>query len=147
LIYLLDVNVLIALIDPQHADHDEAHRWFEQKGDAAWATCPVVENGAIRIAGDPRYPGSPATPAVVAESVRTMRSLPGYVFWADDVSLLDFALFQGNALRSKDVTDVYLLCLAKSRGGKLATFDRRIRAEAVAEGRDHLLQLSDPPIT
>ena len=27
-IALLDVNVLIALFDPAHIDHDEAHRWF-----------------------------------------------------------------------------------------------------------------------
>ena len=28
--YLLDVNVLIALIDPTHVSHDAAHHWFEK---------------------------------------------------------------------------------------------------------------------
>jgi hypothetical protein len=33
--FLLDVNVIIALIDPTHVDHDAAHRWFADTGAAA----------------------------------------------------------------------------------------------------------------
>ena len=47
--FLLDVNVLIALIDPGHVAHDNAHEWFAAMGHTAWATCPITENGVIRI--------------------------------------------------------------------------------------------------
>ena len=31
-IALLDVNVLIALVDPQHVQHEPSHRWFQAHG-------------------------------------------------------------------------------------------------------------------
>jgi predicted nucleic acid-binding protein len=57
--YLLDVNVLIALIDPTHISHAAAHEWFQREGASRWATCPITENGVLRIVGDPRYPNTP----------------------------------------------------------------------------------------
>jgi predicted nucleic acid-binding protein len=57
--FLLDVNVLIALIDPGHVAHDDAHAWFQAEGQAGWSTCPLTENGVVRIVGNPKYPNSP----------------------------------------------------------------------------------------
>ncbi|MDO9124550.1 MAG: VapC toxin family PIN domain ribonuclease, partial [Deltaproteobacteria bacterium] len=57
--YLLDVNLLLALSDPMHIHHELAHRWFAEKGHQAWATCPLTENGFIRIASHPNYPNRP----------------------------------------------------------------------------------------
>lgn len=89
--FLLDVNVLIALIDPAHVGHDAAHRWFEAEGREGFATCPITENGVLRIVGHPNYPNGPGSPAGVVATVRSLRSLPGHVFWADDISLADTA--------------------------------------------------------
>jgi hypothetical protein len=61
--YLPDLNVLFALIDPPHNQHDRAHDWFDALGRKAWATCPLTENGVVRIDGHARYPNSPGTPA------------------------------------------------------------------------------------
>ena len=77
--YLLDVNVLIALIDPGHVAHDDAHGWFSREGHTSWATCPITENGVLRILGNPKYPNSPGSPAIVAGIVEQLRSLPGPV--------------------------------------------------------------------
>lgn len=134
--FLLDVNVLIALIDPGHVAHDDAHRWFGSTGHVAWATCPITENGVIRIVGNPKYPNSPGAPSVVAEIVEKLRALPGHAFWPDDVSLvgsrdIDPAL----VLTSVQVTDTYLLALAKTQGGQLATFDRKLSVAAVRGGK------------
>ncbi|PJN94116.1 VapC toxin family PIN domain ribonuclease, partial [Amaricoccus sp. HAR-UPW-R2A-40] len=63
MIFLLDVNVLIALTDPAHVAHDDAHVWFAETGRHAWATCPITENGVLRILGNPKYPNSPGSPA------------------------------------------------------------------------------------
>ena len=133
--YLLDVNVLIALIDPAHVQHDRAHDWFAAKGKKAWATCPLTENGVLRIVGHARYPNSPGTPAAVAELIATLRSLSGHKFWPDDVTLFDQQRIDtARLLDSGQVTDTYLLALAVAHGGQLATFDRHLVIDAVIDG-------------
>jgi toxin-antitoxin system PIN domain toxin len=133
--YLLDVNVLIALIDPAHVQHDRAHDWFGAKGKKAWATCPLTENGVVRIVGHSRYPNSPGTPAAVGELFVVLRGLGGHAFWPDDVSLFDEQRIDSSRLLdSGQVTDTYLLALAHANGGKLATFDRHIVVDAVVGG-------------
>lgn len=133
--FLLDVNVLIALIDPAHVQHDRAHEWFAATGKNSWATCPLTENGVLRIVGSARYPSSPGTPAAVAELFAVLRGLGGHEFWADDVSLFDDQLVDtARLLESSQITDTYLLALASRHGGMLATFDRRLVTAAVADG-------------
>ena len=137
--FLLDVNVLIALIDPAHVGHDAAHRWFEAEGRQAWATCPLTENGVIRIVGHPNYPNTPGSPAAVAAIVTQLRTLPGHVFWPDDISLVGAAhVDPTQILTSGQVTDTYLLALALAHGGRLATFDRRLSVKAVRGGKGAL---------
>ncbi|ASY46051.1 VapC toxin family PIN domain ribonuclease [Sphingobium xenophagum] len=134
--YLLDVNVLVALIDPNHVGHDAAHHWFESIGARAWATCPITENGVIRIVGNIKYPSTPGSPAEVARIIGQMRQLPGHSFWADDISLLsDERVDESQLLTSAQVTDTYLLALAVAHDGKLATFDRRLSLRAVSGGK------------
>jgi uncharacterized protein len=134
--YLLDVNLMIALIDPAHVQHERAHLWFEKLGKKAWATCPLTENGVLRIVGHPRYPNSPGTPAAVAELMSRLLALPGHEFWADDVSLLDSQLTHcTRLLQSAQVTDSYILALAVAHRGQLATFDQNLIPDAVVSGQ------------
>ncbi len=133
--FLLDINVLIALIDPAHVQHDRAHEWFASKGQKGWATCPLTENGVLRIVGNPRYPNSPGSPAAVAELLLTFRKLPGHAFWPDDLSLLDRRYVNiGRLLDSAHVTDSYLLALARAHAGQLATLDQSMVTSAVIDG-------------
>ncbi len=137
--YLLDVNVLIALIDPAHVQHDAAHDWFAKQGKKSWASCPLTENGVMRIVGHARYPNSPGTPAAVAQLMTGLCALPGHVFWPDDISLLDTKKLDATRLLSSaQVTDSYLLALAIAHDGKLATFDRRLVVDAVRGGANGL---------
>lgn len=134
--FLLDVNVLIALIDPAHVQHDHAHDWFGASGKHAWATCPLTENGVVRIVGHARYSNSPGTPAAVAELLTVFRALEGHEFWTDDVTLFDGRLVDAARLiDSGQITDTYLLALACAHGGKLATFDRYLVTDAVRDGK------------
>ncbi len=134
--YLLDVNVLIALLDPGHVAHEDAHNWFAATGFVSWATCPITENGVLRILGNPKYPNSPGSPAAVAKIVEKLRDLPGHCFWAEDISLIGTeAVDPKQILTSAQVTDTYLLALAKVQGGELATFDRRLSVHAVKNGK------------
>jgi uncharacterized protein len=138
-VFLLDANVLIALIDPTHVQHSVAHEWFAEQGQRAWATCPLTENGVLRIVGHPRYPNSPGTPALVVRVMSGLRALPGHHFWPDVISLLDSQKMDATRLlSSSQVTDSYLLALACANQGQLATFDRRLVADAVHGGMQSL---------
>lgn len=137
--FLLDVNVLIALIDPAHISHDTAHQWFEKLGNQSWATCPITENGVTRIVGHASYPNSAGSPADVAEIVAQMRELPGHVFWSDSISLIEASHVDESQIRTPaQVTDTYLLALAQANNGTLATFDRRLSVKAVKRGNQAL---------
>ncbi len=134
--YLLDVNVLIALVDPAHVQHDEAHIWFGRTGHRAFATCPITENGLLRIVGHPKYPNSPGPPSAVAHALANLRALPGHAFWADSISLMDAGGVKVSLLSNHaQVTDSYLLALAHSNGGQLASLDRKLSTQAVAQGK------------
>jgi hypothetical protein len=135
---LLDVNFLIALFDPEHVHHEPAHSWFGGHRSSGWATCPLTENGVVRILSNPAYSASVEPPAEIARRLASFRKSGGHVFWPDDVSLCDPELFN-LAVGHRHLTDVYLLGLAVRHGGRLATFDRSIPVKAVREARpDHL---------
>jgi len=139
--FLLDVNVLIALIDPTHVSHGDVHRWFALEGSASWATCPMTENGVLRIVGHPRYPNTPGSPAVVAAVLGRLVARPGHIFWPDDISLLDGRKVDAqHVIACGPVTDTYLLALAVAHGGQLASLDRRLSVTAVHGGK-HALHL------
>lgn len=137
--YLLDVNVLIALVDPAHIQHDQAHDWFARVGHKAFATCPLTENGLVRIIGHPKYPNSPGPPSVVLQSLTAIRGLAGHKFWPDDLSIADAEFFAPELLSSHSrVTDSYLLSLAHAKGGRLATMDQKLATEVVPGGKKAL---------
>ncbi len=138
LTYLLDINILLALLDPMHVFHDAAHRWFHAQGRMQWATCPLTENGVVRIASQPTYGNTPGAAPVVAVALSQLCSRHGHQFWQEDFSLLDETHFVREKLVGKQVTDSYLLAMAVRHGGKLATFDRRLVADAVCGGADAL---------
>ena len=137
--YLLDVNVLIALIDPAHVQHETVHGWFGRVGKKAFATCPITENGLLRIVGHPKYPNSPGPPSMVVGALAAIRGLEGHEFWSDSISLLDTSFIDATLLSSHSrVTDSYLLALARSNDGQLATLDLKLATEVVTEGQEYL---------
>lgn len=137
--YLLDVNVLIALVDPAHVQHEQAHDWFGRVGRSAFATCPLTENGLLRIVGHPKYPNSPGPPSAVVSALMAIRGLPGHEFWPDSISLVDDSVVDRSLLSSHTrVTDSYLLALARANAGQLATMDQKLAAEVAADGKASL---------
>ena len=128
---LLDVNVLIALLDAAHIHHRLATAWLQREIGAGWASCPITQNGCIRILSQPAYPG--ALPAADV-ALRLAEAADGaeHQFWPDDVNLLEAGRVDWQrVLGLRQVTDVYLLALAVHHRGRLVTFDRRIALTAV----------------
>ena len=143
-IALLDVNVLIALIDPRHVHHEPSHRWFQANGCDGWATCPLTQNALLRILGNPRYPNSPGGPAVVMSLLQGLLAHPAHVFWSDALSWDVAGVFMGDGLlHHGQITDTYLLALAVHHQGTLISFDARLSSKAVCGG-SQALQLIDP---
>lgn len=134
-VWLLDANVLIALIDREHTRHDAATAWFLVHRDEGWATCPLTENAVLRIVGRPSYRNSPGSPRAVMPALIDLCRHGSHVFWYDQLSLRDDSLFRHDDLpASAQLTDTYLLALAKFHGGALATFDQRIVPDAIDGG-------------
>jgi uncharacterized protein len=131
--YLLDINLLLALSDPMHVHHDIAHQWFARTGRPMWATCPLTENGFVRIASHPKYPNRPGDVHMVLAMLRQFCAMEGHQFWADDLSLRDL-LPADVVVTHQQITDLYLLGLAVHRNGKLATLDHHIPASALQDG-------------
>lgn len=139
---LLDVNVLVALLDPDHIHHALTTRWLSAEIRSGWASCPLTQNGCVRILSQGAYRNSQA-PSDVAERLTEATQDETHQFWPDSVSLLDVGRFRWDrVLTSRQITDVYLLSLAVANKGRLVTLDRGISASSVtgATAR-HLLLL------
>ncbi|HET9577721.1 MAG TPA: TA system VapC family ribonuclease toxin [Usitatibacter sp.] len=128
---LLDVNVLVALFDANHSLHAPAMRWFEEHGDGGWASCPITQNGCIRVMSQPSYPERMPVLNLV-ERLRQATHHRAHEFWPDDASLLDEDIIDATRIHGPgQLTDVYLLALAVSHGGRLVTLDQAIPFAAV----------------
>ena len=139
---LLDVNVLVALFVARHVHHELAHDWFEDQRTMGWATCPITENGFVRIMSQPVGTSVVYRPAEALDMLRTFCHSGHHHFWPDSVSLRDERVFDPSRIRGhKQITDVYLLGLAKASGGALATFDRNISLGAVKGATKSHLQV------
>lgn len=129
---LLDVNVLVAMFNPDHVHHEAAHDWFADHRREGWATCPLTENGLLRILANPRSSAGALRPPELADRLRTFRASGHHFFWSDSISLSDPKIFDTAVIGGhRQLTDIYLLGLAKKMGGRLATFDRTIPLAAV----------------
>lgn len=138
---LLDVNVLIALLDGGHAMHRSATDWLARECHKGWASCPLTQNGVVRIMSQPSYP-TPRPAALVAERLALACSAPEHTFWPADVSLLATGLINWQKLLGhRQVTDAYLLALAVRGQGRLVTFDQRIRTDVVVGARPEHLEV------
>ncbi|MEO6062919.1 MAG: TA system VapC family ribonuclease toxin [Thermoflexales bacterium] len=141
--HLLDINVLIALSDPGSDFHAAALRWTEGLKQPALATCPLTENGFLRVYGHPQYPGGPGSISVALTPLRVIRRRPNHVFLADDYSLADAKqVLDLSGCSPKQLTDMYLLGLAARHGGKFATFDAHAPVKWLRDGAKALEVIS-----
>ena len=139
---LLDVSVLIALLDADHASHRSALAWFGDHASSGWASCPITQNGCVRIMSHPGYPNAHTVHEIV-QRLRAATADRTHTFWPDSVSLLDARLIDATRVHGpRQLTDVYLLALAVHNGGRLVTFDASSAIGAVKGAKaEHLLQL------
>jgi uncharacterized protein len=130
--YLLDVNFWIALLDESHVFNSNAIEFIERPG-IEIATCPIIENGVLRILNLPHYSKfGPVGFHVVANKLSEIYAEKNVAFWQDDFSLVTSNQVKWSRVFShSQITDLYLLGLAVRHNGILATFDQHISLDSV----------------
>lgn len=126
-VFLLDVNVLIAMSWPAHVAHEKVQQWFGRHARAAWATCPFTQSAFVRIISNPAFSPNALTTADAFQLLESNLKHSGHKFWPDDIGVLEATRnFQSQIAGHQQVTDTYLMGLALHRKGKLATLDSRM---------------------
>jgi len=123
---LLDVNLLIALLDAAHVHHARARAWLLSQPNPRWASCPITQNGFLRVITQSAYP-NPISLTLAASLLTDATQSGHHEFWSDDISLLDNSVVDHSMIHGpRQITDVYLLALAVQHGGRLVALDRAI---------------------
>lgn len=128
---LLDINVLLALLDSDHVDHQRARDWISTEVRRGWASCAITQNGFVRIVSQSRYP-SPVSPSHAIGLLARATATEHHAFWPCTVSVLDTNVIDPSRVHGpKQVTDAYLLALAAANDGRFVTFDQSVALSAV----------------
>ena len=140
--YLLDLNALIALVDPDSVHYIAMQEWFDSAGWEDWGVCPLTEAGFVRVTANPAFGGAARTLAQATAILAELADRPGYRYWriADSWAELT-APFSARLLGHQQVTDAYLLGLAVKEDGVLVTFDKGVKYLAGTEYSRNLLVL------
>jgi toxin-antitoxin system PIN domain toxin len=139
---LLDLNVLIALADQRHNQHQAAANWYASGGKENWGICPFTEAGFLRVTTNPAYRPSPHTFERAIAILQSLKGLPGYWYWEMKESWVNLtAPFAARISGHQQITDAYLLGMAIKEDGVLVTFDRGLLYLAGAQFRRNLLVL------
>ena len=133
--YLLDINLLIALAWPSHVHYYIAQKWFARKRHAGFRTCPLTQIGFVRISSNPKFTPDAVSPREALTLLERVTALPEHKFWPADLALSDAVAKLEPIVGHRQITDAYLLALARSRRGILATLDRGVLALAGAKGQ------------
>jgi uncharacterized protein len=124
-VYLLDVNVLVALVRPEHVSHEIVQGWFSRHSRQGWATCPLTESGMVRIISNPAFSSTALSPQQALKLLVENLSHRHHEFWPDTLGF-DHAIapFLDRVVRHGQITDAYLLGMAIHKRGTLVTLDR-----------------------
>ena len=141
--YLLDLNALISLADPDSIHYDAMQRWFDAEGKQRWGICPLTESGFVRVTTNPKYGGQGRTVAQATAILAELANVSGYRYWPITESWAAVtAPFAARIKGHQQVTDAYLLGMAIRENGVLVTFDESIAYLAGTEFRGNLLTLA-----
>lgn len=145
---LLDVNVLVALAWPNHVHHEAAHAWFDRTQGDGWATCPMTETGFVRVSSNQAVIPMAVTPREAVALLREIVALAGHQFWPDDLRFGHSSHVATEKLGGfRQVTDAHLLGLALRHGGRLVTFDSRVRTLLPSGARPDAIEVVPANVT
>lgn len=136
---LPDVNVLLALLHPEHVHHRQAISWFVKTD--RFATTPITETGFLRLSLRPRIVGGSYSAPQVIEMLGALHQDERAQFLSDDSRLVDPKIDTRGLIGHRQVTDMHLVNLAAAHGAVLVTFDRRIARSLLPHDAAHVRTL------
>jgi uncharacterized protein len=127
MIYLLDVNVLVAWGWSDHIDHDRTVDWLaslKKDEETRFCTSAIPQLGFIRVSAQ-RAAGR----LLIGDAIKVLEGLirslgERHWFLADDQSCIDS--FPGWCQSASRTTDAHLVQLARKHSFTLATLDSQI---------------------
>jgi toxin-antitoxin system PIN domain toxin len=123
------------LLDSDHTSHGVAMEWFAEHAREGWASCPITQNGCLRIMSNTNYPNGLPVQAVI-ERLADACEEKVHEFWSDGVSLLDPEVIDRTRIHGpRQLTDIYLLALAVEHEARFVTFDGKIPLAAVRKAK------------
>jgi len=138
--HLLDINFLLAVFFKKHPHHEKAAQYYREFSAHGWATCPITENGFLRIGLQQVFRDEAQSSSNLRNALRAWKLNSNHQFWADDISITNDLILE--IPENKSVTELYLLALAVKNGGKFISFDKRIQADLVRGGKSALIVIS-----
>ena len=121
--WLLDGNILIGAMLPDHVHHGRVHRWLATIQDDAFATCPITEGSLLRMH---MIHARDKSAAAAWSALASVRAHAGHLFWPENFSYSEISPTRLSGHRQ--VTDAWLAELARRKGGKPATLDEALFA-------------------
>lgn len=129
---LLDINVLLALMWPNHQHHSQAQAWFAVHASQGWATCALTQLGFVRLSSNPAFTSNAVSPrnAAILLSAWTRHTAHQFL---QSPSAQDPSIY-ASALGHRQVNDAWLVEVARQNNGCLVTLDKRVAAHATTDG-------------
>jgi toxin-antitoxin system PIN domain toxin len=121
---LPDVNVLLALMWPQHIGHLAARAWLRGHAATGWATTPITESGFVRLSCDRAVVQAPTDPPGALAALAQLTAVGSHRFVADEVVGVLAPQLVSHVRGYRHVTDAHLLSICAQAGLTMVTFDR-----------------------
>ena len=134
---LLDVNVLLALAWPNHQHHGDANRWFERESRFGWVTISITQLAFIRLSSNPKFSPFAVSPVDAARMMKRLSEHSEHRFW-DTPEAIDPDIFS-RSTGHQQVTDAFLVEMARQRNGRLVSFDRKLTAHDFSKSIVHII--------
>jgi uncharacterized protein len=115
--WLLDGNVLAALMIDTHVHHQRVRDWFGATGER-FASCVITQGTLLRVH---MAMAADATAAAAWRCLEWVERHPRHEFWGDPLPWREVP--HRNLQGPKQVTDAWLAESARRRAGRLLTLD------------------------
>lgn len=141
-VHLLDANILIALLWPAHEHHVRVQDWFNRHQKSGWATCPITQAAIVRILSNPAFSRDALSVEQALSLLESNLQHPAHHFWRDDISIIDaLSPLKKRLTGHQQLTDAYLIGLARHHKGRFATMDRAVMT-MVADAERQILPVT-----
>jgi len=121
-----DLNVWLALIDPDHEHHAQARRYWEQEALGDIAFCRITMLGLLRLLTNSRVMhGQPFTAVEAWDAYHAFAALPEVCFIEDSLAAeRQFELWSRRPdFPAHRWTDAWIAAIAHASGARVVSFD------------------------